>query len=321
MFVAKDAPAEIGFVSHVQRLVLSRCYLESADFPGGGLSCETCHDPHRSAFDAEERVRVRDACKTCHEPADKSARRASDCALPVERRGERACADCHMRATGVFDVAEVAIHDHWIRRQPGAASARAPLRFFESPTADWRIFALPDAPLPYASDDPGPWTMALASTGHRDRAREQLARGEGTVARTLAMLHHVRGTLFEEQRDWPAARAAYERALALDPELVESSVDLAPVLTQLGQPAQGQALLDAVIARHPLADTAYRNRAAVRLALGDEAGFRADLEAALQLVPDAALAQTFARYCAQKGDAAEEQRWTARARKLDPRVP
>jgi tetratricopeptide (TPR) repeat protein len=226
-----------------------------------------------------------------------------------------------MRRTGVFDVAEVEIHDHWIRRALPAPSPRKALRFPESPSGDWRVFAWPDAPPPEHADDPGPWTMALYHGGHLERAQEFLQRGEGTRAQELAMLHHVRGSLFERAGDHAAARAAYERALALDPELAEAAINLAPVLAHLDEAQRGKELLDALIARHPFADTAYRNRATVRLALGDDAGFRADVEAAMKLLPDAALAQAYARYLAQRGDTAGERRWNEQARWLDPRVP
>src|SRR5262249_2027777 len=154
-----------------------------------------------------------------------------------------------------------------------------------------------------------------------DRAREFVARGEGACAKDLPMLHHVRGSLLERGGDYAQARAAYERALALDPELAEAAIDLAPVLAQVGQARQGRAPLAAPIKRQPFADTAYRNRATVRLALGDDAGFRADVEAAMKLLPDAALAQAYARYLAQRGDAAGQKRWNEEARWLDPRVP
>jgi tetratricopeptide (TPR) repeat protein len=249
-------------------------------------------------------------------------RRASDCALPrAERPGGRDCADCHMRKTGVFDVAEVEIHDHWIRREPGAPSPRKPLRFSESADGDWRLFAWPDAPAPEHADDPGLWTMALFNGGHLERAREFLGRGEGVRAKALPMLHHVRGSLLERAGDYAGARAEYERALALDPELAEAAINLAPVLAHENQAQRGKELLDALIARHPFADSAYRNRATVRLALNDDAGFRADIEAAMKLLPDAALAQIYARYLAQRGDAAGERRWNEEARWLDPRVP
>jgi tetratricopeptide (TPR) repeat protein len=117
-----------------------------------------------------------------------------------------------------------------------------------------------------------------------------------------------------------AARAAYAHALELDPELAESTTNLAPLLARLGEARAGRALLDALLARHPLADGAYRNRAVVRLALGDEPGFRADLETAMKLLPDAGLAQALAKHAEQRGDAAGVKRWMEEARRLDPRV-
>jgi predicted CXXCH cytochrome family protein len=325
VFVARTPGDELGFVSHVQRLVRSRCYLESADLPAGALACETCHDPHRAVFEPEERLRVRAACLACHTGSADAP--ADDCALPpAERTAERDCVDCHMRKTGVFDVAEVEIHDHWIVRRPAlspsASSARKALRFPESPGADWSLFRWPDAAAPtFDTDDPGPWTMALAHAGQLERAREFLARGPGVRARRLPMLHHVRGSLYERAGDLRAARVAYEEALSLDPDLAETKTNLAPVLARLGDPRAGLELVDRLLARHPLADTARRNRAVVKLTLDDEPGARADLEAAMKLLPDPALAQALARLAEQRGDAAAAKRWTEEARRLDPRLP
>ncbi len=289
-----------------------------------GLACESCHDPHRSLSEPAERALVRDACRACHEPSAATARRAADCALPrAQRPSGRDCVDCHLRRTGVFDMAEVAIHDHWIRRAPGApspASSPSTLRFPESASGDWRLFAWPDAPAE-AADDPGPWTMALYHGGHLERAREFLERGLGTRARDLPMLQHVRASLFEQAGDVVSARTAYQRALELDPDLAASATNLAPLLARANQAVAAKRLLDGVLQRHPLADGAYRNRAVVRLGLDDETGFRADLEAAMKLLPDAALAQALLRYAQQRGDSAGVERWRAEARRLDPRSP
>ncbi|HEX6885506.1 MAG TPA: hypothetical protein VF530_19190 [Planctomycetota bacterium] len=320
VFVAREPGPEIGFVSHVERLVHARCYLESTRRADGGLRCETCHDPHRTLSEPRERARVRAACAHCHGEVESPAEAAS-CALPrAERPAERDCVDCHMRRTGVFDVPAVSIHDHWIQRRPPPPSTPGPLRFPESPQGDWRLFAWPDEPAPFAADDPGPWTLALAHGGHLERARAQAARGPGTVAAGLPMLHHVRASLLERAGELPAARAAYERALALDPQLAEARINLAPLLARLGAPAEGLALLDALLARHPLADSAYRNRAAIHALRDDEPAFRADLEAALRLAPDAALAQVLARHAERRGDAAAARRWSDEARRLDPRL-
>jgi tetratricopeptide (TPR) repeat protein len=182
------------------------------------------------------------------------------------------------------------------------------------------VFAFPDAPRT-DGDDPGPWTLALAHAGHHAQALERARTGLGTRAASLPMLHHVRGSLLERAREYQAARASYERALALEPGLPDTATNLAPVLAQLGQPAAGQQLLDALLRRHPLADGAYRNRAAIRLALGDEAGFLSDLATAMRLNPTPELAQALAAYHERKGRPAEVERWRAEARRLDPRLP
>src|SRR6185436_9440478 len=78
VFVAGKPTDEIGFVSHVERLVLSRCFTEPR--LGEPMTCLTCHDPHRSSFDPRERAAVRDACKKCHGASE------HPCTLPAEER-------------------------------------------------------------------------------------------------------------------------------------------------------------------------------------------------------------------------------------------
>ncbi len=317
VFVAAHAAEELGFVSHVQRLVLSRCYLESRE-----LACESCHDPHRSLSEPREKERVRAACGRCHADAAApatTAQAAAACALPPGERAGRDCVSCHMRTSGVFDVAEVRIHDHWIRADPGPEGARGPLRFPESSAGDWRRFAWPGAPPVEHADDPGLWLMALAHGGHLERARARLSEPPGPLAARLPMYHHVRGSLLERSGRLPEARASYEKALELDPELAEPAVNLGALLARLGEPRAGLEVLDHLLARHPQADTALRNRAIVRLELGDEEGALADLERAQALLPDAELARALAKSYRSLGDTDRARRWEDEARRLDPR--
>ena len=94
----------------------SRCYTESA----GGLSCLTCHDPHRNAETSAAHYETQ--CLSCHsqEPAKPSqatrhavlpegARRAT---CPVNP--SRNCLTCHMPATPSA-VHHAAFTDHHIR--------------------------------------------------------------------------------------------------------------------------------------------------------------------------------------------------------------
>ncbi len=319
IFVAKKPMNEIGFVSQVERLVLSRCYLESSGFAGGGLSCESCHDPHRSLEDARERERVRSACTTCHAVMHEETKPASTCSLADSAKPPgRDCVECHMRETGVFDVAGVVIRDHWIRKDPGSPSPRVPLRFPESPEGDWRRFLWPGVPPPSHADDPGLWMMAFYQGGQFPRAAALLERRSSASVEALPMFHHVRGALLERAGRHLQARAAYERALELDPELGEAATNLGIVHGRLGDAEQGISVLSELLERHPRADGALRNRALLARALGDEPAFLRDLERALELKPDAAVARALAQAYEARGQADRAAHWNEEARRLDP---
>ncbi len=319
IFVARQPTNEIGFVSQVERMVLSRCYLESSGFSGGGLACESCHDPHRSLEDARERARVRAACLECHAQSHAAPALAPACSLAESAKPAGSdCVACHMRETGVFDVAGVAIRDHWIRKDPGGPSPRVPLRFPESPDGDWRRFLWPDVPPPSHADDPGLWMMAFYQGGLFPRATPLLERRASSAVERLPMFHHVRGALLERAGRNLQARAAYERALELDPELGEAATNLGLVLGRIGDAQQGIGVLTELLERHPRTDGALRNRALLARSLGDEEAFIRDLERALELKPDAAVARALAQAYEARGDAARAAHWNEEARRLDP---
>ena len=328
VFVAAQPTDEIGFVSHVERLALSRCFLASEG--PRAMSCETCHDPHRALAAPGERARTRAACLACHRASDLdhgsaqsspsgAAPFASACSLAdrAAKQG-RDCASCHLRETQPFDVAGVTIHDHFVRRRPGPPSQIERLRFPESPSGDWKRFLWPGVEPPPHADDPGLLLMALAHGGHLERALALAATPPGPAAARLPMYHHVRGSLLERAGRGEEAARAYRAALALDPELAEAASNLGLLLGRLGRPAEGLALLDPLLERHPLADGALANRALLHRALGRPAEFQRDAEAAFRLRPRPELALALARWHAEAGRSAEARRWTEEARRLDP---
>jgi hypothetical protein len=315
VFVAREPSEEIGFVSHTQRLVLSACYRAASE-----LACDTCHDPHRTLFEPEERSRVRSACRSCHANEDAlPGATAAACSRPHGLDvGGRDCVDCHMRRTPTFDVAEVSIHDHYIRRASHAASPGTTPRVLESPRADWARFAWPGKAVPEHFDDPGLWLMAYTHRGALERAAGLLDEPAGPRVDAMPMHHHSRGSLLERLGRPAEAVLAYERALALDPDLAPSAINLGLLYGQRGEGARGIALLTEVLARHPAAVNALRNRAGLRYEAGDLAGFQADLTAAFALHPQADLARILADWSAARGDGAASTEWSARARALAP---
>ncbi|MEM7307561.1 MAG: cytochrome c3 family protein [Planctomycetota bacterium] len=305
VFVAREPTNEVGFVSHVERLLLSECFLRSE------MLCTTCHDPHRALADPTVRTRTRAACGDCH------ARLAPS--HPPE--AGRDCVDCHMRRTPVFDVAEVEIHDHWIRTEPGPPSAhKAPgeLRFPESPDADWKRVAWPGVKAPAHANDPGLLMMALAHRGHTERATALADAEPGAAARTLPMYHHVRASLLEQAGRNGEAQDAYGAALALDPDLAASATNLGLLEGRSGDVEAGIRRLSAVLEAHPFADGALRNRALLARERGDLGSFVRDLEAAHRVRPDAALAGALSAAYAAAGEPARAREWERIAARLDP---
>lgn len=223
-----------------------------------------------------------------------------------------------MRATRVFDVDRVVVHDHWIQKSPPAPSKPAPLRAKESKDGALALFEWPaHAPRAHATD-PGLWFMAEVALGRPDLARKRAAQAPLARAASLPMYFHLLGSLREREGRFDDAIRAYEKALAIQPELDESLVNLGGALTSARKPNEAIELLTSVIQRRPLAEGALRNRAIARLALRDASGFAADLEAALAIHPQAAIARALAQHYrqAQQPDRAAE--FDARARALDP---
>lgn len=315
IFVGREETGAVGFVSQTERLVRSRCYLEDRS-----LACDTCHDPHRSLFDEAERTRVRAACQGCHPgPLELSGAHAAPCARSPEPALEgRDCVDCHMPLGPTFDVPGVRIHDHRIARKPRVAEPPARPRSLEAPDGDWVRFAWPGRPAPAEVDDPGLWMMALAARGHAARALELVDEAPSPRVGRLSGYHESRARLLESAGRLPEAAAAYERALRLDAGATSAAINLGLLYGLGGDPARGIRLLSQVIAYHPLAFNALRNRAGLRYELGDTDGFVADLAAAFEACPQAEVAEILADWHRAAGAHEQASSWGARARALDP---
>lgn len=97
------------FVSHVEQMKESRCFLGSE----GALRCTSCHDPHRAPEEATKVDFYRERCAKCH--ADRG------CSAPaVDRQATTPadnCLTCHMPALST-EIRHAAVSDHRIPRRP-----------------------------------------------------------------------------------------------------------------------------------------------------------------------------------------------------------
>ncbi len=111
MDVTDPLPDDLLISSQATALRNTECYIQS----GAGMSCTSCHDPHRNAK-ANEPVYT-ETCLLCHSAA--VTEHAALC--PVNKTD--GCIGCHMpkRKRGPFQMV-----DHWIRVVDEPAGGRTP---------------------------------------------------------------------------------------------------------------------------------------------------------------------------------------------------
>jgi hypothetical protein len=275
---------DFRFVAQLDRLVLSACFRGSP-----GMTCTSCHDPHRGVA-AQGPASLQDACLACHATAD-CHRPASLTVRDVtgeEARTAEGCVDCHVRRSQPYDLAGVRTADHWVRRSiplPASAPPRAlhggPLALFD----DGRLAAALD------SDGGRAWSQGLVALGLWQRGDVQQA------ARLLDELPPP-GT---PATDWPAPPAP------LPPLPLSGSFHFLRglVLEAVGRPGEALTAYDDARRADALAPEPLVNRAALRLTLGDAQAARRDADELLSLYPGAEAGfNLLARALAREGDLA-----------------
>jgi predicted CXXCH cytochrome family protein len=211
---------DLKFVSSVEQMVASRCYLASQG--AKKLGCISCHDPHRAPAPAEKVAFYRQRCLQCH--TEKS------CGLPPVARREKnkqdSCIACHMPPTG-SEVSHTSITDHRIPRRAEKPAQGVPAR---------RSFPGPSALVPFhrdlidLKDEEVSRNLGLALMGMLDRgppesvarqfAEKALPLLEAALKRDrhdVPLLEARGGTLWCLGRE-EEALAAYELALSEKPE-------------------------------------------------------------------------------------------------------
>ncbi|NNE70070.1 MAG: hypothetical protein HKN29_06860, partial [Rhodothermales bacterium] len=123
-----ETDAEIGVISHADRMKQSACFLETVA-AGGSFECTTCHDPHQG-FRSAGPDYFNQTCLTCHAGPELAV-------LPAHPDVESNCVDCHMPRVEASEAPHSSFTDHRIRvvstredPRPGTSSASASLESY-----------------------------------------------------------------------------------------------------------------------------------------------------------------------------------------------
>jgi tetratricopeptide (TPR) repeat protein len=137
---------------------------------------------------------------------------------------------------------------------------------------------------------PGSWRLAgvqsmiLRKVGQYEEASRlaEKAFAAEPVSSTAVTLAYAR----REEGNFPAARAAFEAAIRLDPESLEIQADLAQLLCNEGLMAEGIALFDAILAKDPRHHCAYPAALYCRALAGSDTHAYEELAAYAEANPD-----------------------------------
>ncbi len=279
-----------GFVRHVERMVRSRCYVES-----GTMTCTTCHDPHatsrwRPAAHWVERCLSCHALEDCPTAAHGGAMGAEGMRSADRAQGARDahaaadsiadCVSCHMRRSQPYDLEHVAITDHWIRRR-----VEPPATFDET-----RTRARDDLPLVAFSFDGAPpettgaflqgLGMAHVAIGHDKSGRSLLDRGLA-LGPPRSEAHHQRAIANAHLGSRDAALRDLDEAARLGAESAEAAFRLGLTNLEAGRPREAAAAFRAGIALYADDALAWAN---LGMALAESESLDAALDAARRAV-------------------------------------
>ena len=211
---ASATEVDFGLSAQGDRLMLSRCFLESA----GALDCLTCHNPHVSVYHEERPADLfRRKCLGCHVAEDCGAEHAARAATPG---AEDDCVACHMRKAEPDDQRFTEFTDHWIRRDIRSSTHDA--------RDSWSIE-------PVRSSDLEPF-----NAGERlyYRARAEYLLGEDAPPR-------------ERERMWNAAVDGHLAAIAAGFDNADVRFFLGKTRLHLGRTAEAQDDLRRAVAFEP----------------------------------------------------------------------
>jgi hypothetical protein len=234
----KANPPSDEHVEHYYSMILSKCYLASAQRPADKqMRCISCHDPHIEPTAAEAPAYFNSKCMSCHtQQSCKATAVARQQTAPADN-----CIGCHMPKRAESAISHTTLTNHRIIARPGEPF---PEEAFKMTTA-----AMPD--LIYVDAGSAESTPLPAIT--RLKAYEQLKdRDPGYEPSFLKTLHELeqsppadaaQGAVVEAAlghqalgaQQWDAAVVHLQAALKFDPAQPAVLADLSTIADARGQ--------------------------------------------------------------------------------------
>ena len=242
-----------SIAGHGARMRLSRCFQESE-----GMTCTTCHNPHRGHKEAATARDTGSGCAICHQP--------DACHEDPAARAGQTCASCHMATVASNDIVHTRTTDHFVRRDPPQVTPRAGAH--ESQSLDAYAALNEDIVNVFDPDDELPGSRLLKARAYADGAF-MAASFRGSPARGYM----------------ERARALLDTVLAETPEQPEARLQRARLLTLSRNEIAAVNELDALIATSPDWAEAVKLRALTTLSLGNAAESEKWLRRARTLEP------------------------------------
>jgi predicted CXXCH cytochrome family protein len=267
----------LGAVSQVEAMEQSRCKRKTGD----AMSCTSCHDPHSSPVAEQRASYFRARCLACH---------GHEFGEEKHHAEQPDCIQCHMPSLTSMDIAHTQVTNHSIPRlrqtQPplrsemqAAAPSLVPFPDYEDARRDLRDLSLA-------------WAT-LAGSGRADAVptAERLLRAAASQSPTDPALLAPLGYLEQKRGAADSARELYEKALALDPDLIDAAANLGVIHANAGRLREAIKLWNGVFERAPARSAVGMNIAAVLCAQGQFDGARSVVMRVLEFNPDMASAR------------------------------
>lgn len=234
---ADQQDSGLGAVSQFEALAQSACKKKSGD----AMSCTSCHDPHREPSAAERVSYYRQKCLACHGAKFGSTHHAD----------QPDCTSCHMPSSLSTDVAHTEVTDHRIQRRPDIAAQLLQDRSTQA--------TLPRlVPFPSLKNDDDVRDLALAweslvNSGMTAAAgeTERLLRSALEKSPNDSVLLSALGYSAQRKGGLDRARELYQRALAVDPTLIDAATNLGAIEANHGQPREALKLWQDAFQRAP----------------------------------------------------------------------